>query len=653
MKTRLTMTFRNVLILTLCCALVFPSVLYAAKKDPQRELSNVSVIGVEKFEEPTQHHQQNFEMIQYLPDPIEGFNRGSLGFTKGFIDWFFKPLTKGWRFVTPTGFRKSLSKFHYNISYPVRLVSLLLQAEGVKAGKETGRFLVNTTVGIVGLFDPATRWGMPTYREDVGLAFARWGNGPGFYLVIPFMGPSSGRDGLGRIFDTALTPTTYLFGANLFFNMNAFTFKVDGYEALVESEPNIYLPVRALWGIQRAIAVSHYKIPDEDYVTADPDPTLGSLLVKVEDPKFPTRARVRSVKIPTTNRKLPYSLWLQKERAPLVFIVPGIGTHRNSTLPVSLAETAFNRGYSVVTISNPFHPEFIQNALSIPYPGYTPRDAEDVYTALTEIARDIKTRHPMQVSSVKLMGYSLGAIETLFIAGAQDDRPSDALRFDKFVAINPPVDVRYAAGQFDGYFDAPLSWPEAERDQRIKELAMKVFLVAQEAGKEKEEKDKKEQDMPEKKKLPVTRSESEFLIGFAGRTMLAGALKAIEAKGDPVLEIPKETEEGRGLLLGVINQSNFDRYGSELVIPYYLENRERGVTREQITFEASLRNQEKLLSSSDKVRIFTNVDDFILGEENLSWLRETAGDRLTVFPGGGHLGNLYIPAVRNAIFDAL
>jgi ABC-type transporter lipoprotein component MlaA len=638
----------SALLVLFCIILAGPNAVNAEQKDPVRELSNVSVIGVEKFEEPTQHHQQNFEMVQYLPDPIEGFNRGSLGFTKGFIDWFFKPLSKGWRFVTPTAVRKSLNKFHYNISYPVRLVSLLLQAEGVKAGKETGRFLVNTTVGIAGFFDPATRWGMPTYREDVGLAFARWGNGPGFYLVIPFLGPSSGRDGLGRIFDTALTPTTYLAGANLFFNMNAFTFKIDGYEALTESEPNIYLPVRALWGIQRAIAVTHYKIPEEDYITSDPEPSLGSLLVKVEDPKFPGRAKVRDVRIPTTNRNLPYSLWLQKERAPLLFIVPGIGTHRNSTLPVSLAETAFNRGYSVVTISNPFHPEFIENALSIPYPGYTPKDAEDVYTALTQITEDIKTRYPMRVSSVKLMGYSLGAIESLFIAGAQDGRPSNALRFDNVVAINPPVDVRYSASRFDGYFDAPLSWPEAERDQRIKNLAMKVFLVAQEAREKKEG-----EAMPGEQKVPIRRSESEFLIGFAGRTMLAGALKAIEKKGDPVLEIRKETEEGRGLLLGVINESNFKRYGSELVIPYYLKNRKKGVTRDQIAFEASLRQQEKLLSSSDKVRIFTNVDDFILGEENLSWLRATAGDRLTVFPAGGHLGNLHIPTVRNAIFDAL
>ena len=178
----------------------------------------------------------------------------------------------------------------------------------------------------------------------------------------------------------------------------------------------------------------------------------------------------------------------------------------------------------------------------------------------------------------------------------------------------------------------------------------KVFLVAQEA---REKGEKEGEAMPGEKKLPISRSESEFLIGFAGRTMLAGALKAIEEKGDPVLKIPEETEEGRGILLGVINESNFERYGSELVIPYYLKNRKKGVTRDQIAFEASLRQQEKLLSSSDKVRIFTNVDDFILGEENLSWLRATAGDRLTVFPAGGHLGNLHIPTVRNAIFDAL
>ena len=191
---------------------------------------------------------------------------------------------------------------------------------------------MNTTAGIAGLFDPATRWGIWTYRQDVGLAFARWGAGPGFYLMIPFLGPSSGRDALGRLFDMALNPLTYVPGAPLLFNVNAFSDRVDGYEALTAGEPDIYLAARALWAVQREIDVQDFEISEEDYAASDPEPSLGILLLKVHDSEFPGDAVEGTVTMSNTGRELPYSVWLQDHPAPLLFILPGIGAHRGSRL---------------------------------------------------------------------------------------------------------------------------------------------------------------------------------------------------------------------------------------------------------------------------------------------------------------------------------
>ena len=606
-----------------------------------KELSNVAVIGVEQLGEPT--HRETFGMIQYLPDPIEGFNRGSLKVTKPVIDWVLKPIAKGWRFLTPEAVRKCVDNFSYNITYPDRVVSLLLEGELKKSGVETKHFLVNTIIGLAGLYDPATsHFEIPTYREDIGQAFAKWGSGPGFYLFIPFLGPSSGRDGLGRIFDTALNPATYVTGLNLFFNLNAFTSRIDGYEALVASEKELYLPVRALWGMQREVAVKDYEIPAEAYRNSNPEPSLGVLALKPSDQDFPGRVKEHRVLLPTTWRKLPYSLWIQEGPAPLVYIIPGIGTHRGSSSPVALAETAFNRGYSVAIVSNPFHWEFITNALSGPYPGFTPSDAEDLYVALSEIYDDVKTRYPEKITSAKLMGYSLGALESLFIAAAQDQRPPGALRFDRFVAINPPVDLRYSARRFDAYFEAPLKWPAPERDEKIKEMAMKAFIVAKNG-------------LPKGKGLPFDRIESEFMVGFSGRGMLLNALSAIKKNGNEVLEIRKEVDGQRGLLLGVINQNNFDRYAADLVIPYYLSKEgETFDSPEALAAAASLPRHEKTLRNAEKIRIFTNANDFILGQEYLEWLQNTVpDDRLTVFPEGGHLGNLHLPQIQRRIFNSL
>jgi hypothetical protein len=274
-----------------------------------------------------------------------------------------------------------------------------------------------------------------------------------------------------------------------------------------------------------------------------PENGSGSLLLKPDAPKFPTRAKEHRVEVQTTGPKVPYSLWLQPKPAPLVFIIPGIGAHRNASNPVALASMAFRRGYSVVTVSSPFHREFLLNGLSVPYPGYTPSDADDLYDALSEIYEDLQRCYAGKVTSAKLMGYSLGAIETIFIAGDQKHPPPDALHFDRFVAINPPVDLRYAARGFDGYFDAPLKWPEEERDQRVKELAMKAFLVVQ-------------QGLPDGKGLPLDRTESEFLIGLSGRTTIMNTLAAIEAKGGKPLRIEPEDGDRRGPMLDVVNESS-------------------------------------------------------------------------------------------------
>jgi ABC-type transporter lipoprotein component MlaA len=598
--------------------------------------SRGEVLGVDQFHAPRQ--REGFSMVQYMPDPIEGFNRGSMAFTKPILHWVLRPMAKGWRAISPEPVRSAIDRFGYNLAWPNRFVALLLEGRPIAAITETGHFLVNTTVGIGGFFDPASAIGIPTHDEDVGLSFASWGAGPGFYFFIPLMGPSSGRDALGRIFDTALNPATFVPGLGWLLNANSFSFRVETYESLVESNTELYAPVRALWSVQRAVAVERLELTKQDYANADPEPSLGVLLLQ-NDPSFKRKEQVRRVVTQATGRELPYSGFIQPQPSPLVYIVPGIGAHRNSQLPMYMAEKAYERGYSVAIVSNPFNFEFIQGGLSVPYPGYTPSDAEDVYAALSAADADLEQRHPGRFTGKRLLGYSLGAIESLFIAGAQeaDVRPADALRFERVVAVNPPVDLRYAASQFDGYFDAPLRWPEAERDERVKRAAMKAYLMTQPGVNPQEG-------------FPFDRIESEILVGFYARVGLIEALAAIEKAGNPTLKIAEQRDARGRLLLSRVNETTLGRYAQELLIPYF--EKKTGLDGDALAERAGLRSQTQL-AESDIVRVVTNADDFILGEENLAWLRRAAGDRLTVFPQGGHMGNLYLEPVQESIFGAL
>jgi phospholipid-binding lipoprotein MlaA len=143
-------------------------------------------------------------------DPWQSWNRPMFRVNDAADVWVLRPIALGWTFVTFEGMRNSVKRFFFNAAFPSRFVSSLGQGEGGKAADEAGRFIVNTTVGVVGLFDPATHFGFPRHDEDIGQMFGRWGIPPGPYLVLPLLGPSSPRDAVGMVGDMALSPFLWL-----------------------------------------------------------------------------------------------------------------------------------------------------------------------------------------------------------------------------------------------------------------------------------------------------------------------------------------------------------------------------------------------------------------------------------------------------------
>ena len=146
-----------------------------------------------------------------FPDPIEGFNRSMFTFNDKLYYYLLKPTAMGFAFVLPERARVCLKNCLYNLSMPVRAANCLFQLRGPELGVELWRFIINSTAGIGGLFDPAgSFFYLPTYKEDTGQTFGSYGFGPGFFLMLPVAGPSSGRDATGLVFDIALDPLTYL-----------------------------------------------------------------------------------------------------------------------------------------------------------------------------------------------------------------------------------------------------------------------------------------------------------------------------------------------------------------------------------------------------------------------------------------------------------
>ncbi len=216
---------------------------------------------------------QDIEEIDEENDPLELFNRFAFSFNLALDTFIFRPGAATYRFLLPVEVRDSVRNALRNLSTPVVLANDLLQGEFERAETTLVRFFVNSTVGLLGLFDVAADWGYPYHDEDFGQTLAVHGVGEGFYLVLPVLGPSNPRDGIGRLVDTFLDPLTYVAQANdaeeyLFARtaIKGIDFRARNIETLDDLKRDsidFYARIRSLYRQSRANAISNGEAPGD------------------------------------------------------------------------------------------------------------------------------------------------------------------------------------------------------------------------------------------------------------------------------------------------------------------------------------------------------------------------------------------------------
>lgn len=209
---------------------------------------------------------ENEDEFQYIEvaDPIEPVNRAFFWVNDKFYFYLLKPVARVYR-VVPEPARSSVSRAFVNLSTPVRFVNATLQLKFKVASKELGRFLVNSTFGLLGLFDAAQQFGWEKQEEDFGQTLGHYGVGQGFYLVLPIFGPSSLRDGVGLFADRLVEPITspyYLklkdweaVGLQSYDLVNKVSLDKDTYEGIKRDYLDPYLFVRDAYLQHRAAKV--------------------------------------------------------------------------------------------------------------------------------------------------------------------------------------------------------------------------------------------------------------------------------------------------------------------------------------------------------------------------------------------------------------
>ena len=144
-------------------------------------------------------------------DPWEAFNAKTFEFNRRLDKYALKPVAMGWKTVVPQPAAIMIANAFDNVAIVPRVVNNLLQGRWDGAGREVSRFLINSTAGMGGLFDPAKDvYHITKSPADFGQTLGKWGVGPGPYLVLPFMEPLTARDGIGKVIDRAIDPVTYV-----------------------------------------------------------------------------------------------------------------------------------------------------------------------------------------------------------------------------------------------------------------------------------------------------------------------------------------------------------------------------------------------------------------------------------------------------------
>lgn len=145
-------------------------------------------------------------------DPLEPVNRQIFAFNNTVDRYVARPVAQAYVDVVPKPVRTGVGNFLSNLGYPIVIVNDLLQLKLVQAGKDTGRFLFNSTVGLGGFIDVASTIGLSANNEDFGQTLGHWGVGEGWFLMLPFLGPSTNRDLVGTVADGFANPVFYLEG---------------------------------------------------------------------------------------------------------------------------------------------------------------------------------------------------------------------------------------------------------------------------------------------------------------------------------------------------------------------------------------------------------------------------------------------------------
>jgi len=388
----------------------------------------------------------------------------------------------------------------------------------------------------------------------------------------------------------------------------------------------------------RSIAVADYKYPYHDPYLATATsailsdngatPRVDSTIVHV--PGLPGRNH-----LPTLEGRgdVSLALYRQTRAAPLVFILAGLGSNPYFGVAPYLASLFYREGFHVVILPSPMSWNFALSASRSGAPGYVPEDARDLYEVMQKTLTALRARYDVKTTSINFIGVSLGALQGAYLSVI--DAEAGKIGVEKYLLVNPPVDVAYAVTKIDEWSALKGKFGR----ERSQEIVSKALAIVDSFSEERQD-NSVVFDRLAKKLRGFTTEELQFLIAENLQSQLPELIYVTQIIHDQkLLTAPKDDMRKR---LEEAKDFTLTNYNQVIALPRWQKQiGDPQADLDTFTQRGSLAHIVNRLRNNPKVHILHNADDFLDERKSIEALKDTLGDRVTLYPHGGHLGNLW------------
>jgi hypothetical protein len=367
-------------------------------------------------------------------------------------------------------------------------------------------------------------------------------------------------------------------------------------------------------------------------------PQRGIDAEKLSIPALPSREHVLLME---GRGRLQVLYFRQRFPAPLLFIVPGAGANSYDWPSRYLGERFYQRGFHVVFLPGTMTWNFALAGSTSGLPGVKEQDAGDLYKIMSLVLDEIKKEYSAEVTRIGFLGISMGGLDGAYVSDL--DARAHTIGINRFLLINPPVDLFYAGQVVDELYGEGKDWSKKEKDLLVGR-AIEVFL---EFYRERRSPEDRSFLLDLQRRLPLSETERHFLIGYDLRQLVGDIVYVSQLIRDRgILKAPLDRSKRSPRLVEAASFSVRD-YIQRLLLPEYTERTGTQTTLDELGMRSSLRSLA--LGSDPRVYVMHNADDFLVSPAQLAFLRETFGRRFTLYPRGGHVGNIWYPDNRDAI----